>query len=218
MNFVDNSIQSSLRFTEAGVKATITVARRVVQELEKEEQGDASDTLRGVMAKYVEETQKHHNDMESLKSLKTLLGKMDPSDWPDIDEEFNKIQQETNNNNKANVEDHRWMKEIKSIFDDNDGDEDSNVLDCDDDLAMTQADVNTICPISRVEMKKPVKNPDCGHVYDKASVEALFRQGDKWTKVRCPVVGCPNREPIQIKRLIEDKETRRAIAKKRQSQ
>ena len=159
MNFVDNSIQGSMRFTEAGVKATMTVCRRVVQELDKEEQGDASDTLRGVMANYVEETQKHQNDLESLQSLKTLLGKMDTADWPDIDEEFLKIQQETNNNNKANVNDHKWMKEIKSIFEDNDGDVDSNVLDCDDDLAMTQAEVNTICPISRKEMQKPVKNP-----------------------------------------------------------
>ena len=41
---------------------------------------------------------------------------------------------------------------------------------------MTQTEINTVCPISKLEMKKPVRNSACGHVYDKASIEHILRQ------------------------------------------
>ena len=82
----------------------------------------------------------------------------------------------------------------------------------DEDIAMTQTEINTICPISKVEMKKPVKNLACGHVYDKTSIEAILRQRSASV---CPVVGCPVRRPVRRDQLQEDKATKRAIAKKK---
>ena len=77
---------------------------------------------------------------------------------------------------------------------------------------MTQTEINTVCPISKLEMKKPVRNSACGHVYDKASIEHILRQRPGSI---CPVVGCPDRMPILKDQLKEDKATKRAIAKKR---
>ena len=77
---------------------------------------------------------------------------------------------------------------------------------------MTQTEINTVCPISKLEMKKPVRNSACGHVYDKASIEHILRQRPGSI---CPVVGCPNKMSVQRDQLKEDKATKRAIAKKR---
>ena len=74
-----------------------------------------------------------------------------------------------------------------------------------------------MCPISRREMRRPVKNLDCGHVYDRASVEALMNQsqGMFGPRIKCPVVGCRSQGFVTMERLRDDMETRRAIDKKR---
>ena len=61
-------------------------------------------------------------------------------------------------------------------------------------------------------MKEPVKNPVCGHVYDKASIETILRQRPGSL---CPVVGCPSKRAVLKDQLREDKATKRAIARKR---
>ena len=93
----------------------------------------------------------------------------------------------------------------------NDEDDEPQTEDIDDDLAMTQTEISTTCPISKMEMKKPVKNSACGHVYDKASIEHILRHRPGSI---CPVVGCPNKRAVQMDHLKEDKATKRAIAKK----
>ena len=84
--------------------------------------------------------------------------------------------------------------------------------------------MNTICPISRKEMRRPMKNPDCGHIYDKGSIEALINQSsqasmDAWGRppvTRCPVVGCRSQQPVTMANLREDRETKRAIERNKQ--
>ena len=88
------------------------------------------------MGKLVEDDQKMSNNMATFRSLKTQLSKLDCSDWPDIEQEFKKLQEENNNNNKNAAADHKWMKEFVKIFED--ADEDSEDLGGDDELSMTQ--------------------------------------------------------------------------------
>merc|ERR1719300_1731603 len=169
------------------------------------------------MGKLVEDDQKMSNNMATFRSLKTQLSKLDCSDWPDIEQEFKKLQcQEENNNNNKNAAADKWMKEFVKIFED--ADEDSEDLGGDDELSMTQVEVNTVCPITRTEMRRPVKNLNCGHVYDKGSIDELLKQGSKArTITRCPVVGCPNKDPVQRDRLVVDNATKRALIKKRKN-
>lgn len=136
-------------------------------------------------------------------------------DWPkDLEAEFTKIKAEASNNNVVEVAKHPWMSELNKIF----AGKDVEMPDGDEELEMTQVEVNTICPISRKEMRRPMKNQDCGHVYDKASIEALLSQSSQasrgWGRTaitKCPVVGCRSQEPITMAKLREDKETKRAI-------
>ncbi len=191
---------------------TLAVCRRVMEELEGPEQGEATDTLRNIVEGYVTDSQEQEANNNVLRTLKNKLAKMEITDWPDdIEEEFYRMRSETSNNNvQKNVQDHPWIKELGSIL--NNEEDEPQTEDIDDDLAMTQTEINTVCPISKVEMKKPVRNSACGHVYDKASIEHILRQRPGSI---CPVVGCPNKMSVQRDQLKEDKATRRAIAKKR---
>ena len=197
---------------EGGAKLTLAVCRRVMEELEGPEQGEATDTLRNIIEGYVTDSQEQEANNNVLRTLKNRLAKMEITDWPDdIEEEFNRMRSETSNNNvQKNVQDHPWIKELGSIL--NNEEDEPQTEDIDDDLAMTQTEINTVCPISKVEMKKPVRNSACGHVYDKASIEHILRQRPGSI---CPVVGCPNKMSVQRDQLKEDKATKRAIAKKR---
>ena len=197
---------------EGGAKLTLGVCRQVMEELEGAEQGEATDTLRNIVEGYVMDSQEQEVNNNVLRTLKNKLAGMEMTDWPDdIEEEFNRMKREnTNNNVQKNVQDHPWIKELGSIL--NDEEDEPQTEDIDDDLEMTQTEINTVCPISKVEMKKPVRNSACGHVYDKASIEHILRQRPGSI---CPVVGCPNKMSVQRDQLKEDKATKRAIAKKR---
>ena len=197
---------------EGGARLTLGVCRRVMDELEGAEQGEATDTLRNIVEGYVMDSQEQEVNNNVLRTLKNKLAGMEMTDWPDdIEEEFNRMKREnTNNNVQKDVQDHPWIKELGSIL--NDEEDEPQTEDIDDDLEMTQTEINTVCPISKVEMKKPVRNSACGHVYDKASIEHILRQRPGSI---CPVVGCPNKMSVQRDQLKEDKATRRAIAKKR---
>ena len=209
----------TVRFTEAGVALTMKVCKKIVDNLEGGELGDATDTMRNVMANYVEQSREHVANTAALKSLKEKLAKIDPLDWPNVDQEFLKIRRLEENNNEAGpVEDHEWMKELNKVIA-NEADEDDNGDDDDEDVCMTQVEVNTICPISRTEMTRPVKNKTCGHVYDKGSIEAIVNQANSLYQITyCPVIGCPSRErrqPVRLDNLEVDRETKLAISRKR---
>ena len=51
----------------------------------------------------------------------------------------------------------------------------SREIQLDDDLAMTQTEVNTKCPVTMKEMIKPVRNKHCGHNYDYSGAKQLIR-------------------------------------------
>ena len=69
------------------------------------------------MANYVEQSREHVTNSAALKSLKENLAKIDPLEWPDVNQEFLKLRRQQENNNEAGpVEDHKWMKEMNKII------------------------------------------------------------------------------------------------------
>ena len=105
------------------------------------------------------------------------------------------------------VEKHPWWKQLEDALHVREVTEDRD----DDELEMTRVERNTVCPISRKEMVKPVKNIICGHVYDKQSMESLLKQNPM---CRCPAVGCPSLRSVVRRNLEEDKEMKKFIAGK----
>ncbi|XP_015273627.1 PREDICTED: E3 SUMO-protein ligase NSE2-like [Gekko japonicus] len=86
----------------------------------------------------------------------------------------------------------------------------------DEDLAVTQSQMNFICPITQVEMKKPVKNKTCGHSYEENAILGIItHRENQHKKAPCPQIGCNN---VEVKRsdLVPNEVLKRAID--RQSQ
>ena len=52
----------------------------------------------------------------------------------------------------------------------------------DDDIAMTQPEINTRCPYTGKDMINPVKNIHCGHHYDQEGISHYIRTKGKKAK------------------------------------
>ena len=68
------------------------------------------------------------------------------------------------------------LKDMKKQFrlqsDSNDNDD---IEQIDEDIAVTQSQMNFICPITQVEMKKPVRNKVCGHSYEEDAILKIIQ-------------------------------------------
>uniref|UniRef100_A0A8D0HFP8 E3 SUMO-protein ligase NSE2 n=1 Tax=Sphenodon punctatus TaxID=8508 RepID=A0A8D0HFP8_SPHPU len=90
-------------------------------------------------------------------------------------------------------------------------DENEALEQLDEDIAVTQSQVNFICPITQADMKKPVRNKTCGHTYEEEAILKLIQHKEKrQKKACCPKVGCNN---LDVKRsdLVPDEALKRAI-------
>ncbi|XP_010837190.1 PREDICTED: E3 SUMO-protein ligase NSE2 isoform X3 [Bison bison bison] len=90
----------------------------------------------------------------------------------------------------------------------------------DEDMIVTQSQTNFICPITQLEMKKPVKNKVCGHTYEEEAIVRMIESKRKRKKKACcPKIGCSHVD-MRMSDLIQDEALRRAIEshKKRRRQ
>ncbi|XP_008525733.1 E3 SUMO-protein ligase NSE2 isoform X1 [Equus przewalskii] len=80
----------------------------------------------------------------------------------------------------------------------------------DEDMIVTQSQTNFICPITQMEMKKPVKSKVCGHTYEEeAIVRMIESKHRRKKKACCPKIGCSH--TVKMSDLILDEALRRAI-------
>lgn len=93
-----------------------------------------------------------------------------------------------------------------------------NMEELDEDIAVSQSQVNFTCPLTQVEMVNPVKNKKCNHYYDKEAILNLVKtKHSQRKKCRCPVVGCGNSD-VKETDLVLDQVLRRKIqSQKRES-
>ncbi|KAJ8784996.1 hypothetical protein J1605_007552 [Eschrichtius robustus] len=81
----------------------------------------------------------------------------------------------------------------------------------DEDMIVTQSQTNFICPITQLEMKKPVKNKVCGHTYEEEAIVRMIESKHKRKKKACcPKIGCSHTD-VRMSDLIQDEALRRAI-------
>ncbi|XP_059528711.1 E3 SUMO-protein ligase NSE2 isoform X3 [Myotis daubentonii] len=81
----------------------------------------------------------------------------------------------------------------------------------DEDMIVTQSQTNFICPITQLEMKKPVKNKVCGHTYEEeAIVRMIESKHRRKKKACCPKIGCGHAD-VRMCDLVQDEALRRAI-------
>nr|XP_045000495.1 E3 SUMO-protein ligase NSE2 isoform X2 [Jaculus jaculus] len=81
----------------------------------------------------------------------------------------------------------------------------------DEDMIVTQSQTNFICPITQLEMKKPVKNKVCGHCYEEEAIVRMIESKHKRRKKACcPKIGCSHTD-MKMSDLVPDEALRRAI-------
>lgn len=114
-------------------------------------------------------------------------------------------------NNEKFVQFKQQLKELKKQYGLQADREADSTEGLDEDMIVTQSQTNFICPITQMEMKKPVKNKVCGHTYDEeAIVRMIESKHRRKKKACCPKVGCSHID-MRISDLIQDEALRRAI-------
>lgn len=106
---------------------------------------------------------------------------------------------------------------IKNTLNQANQESEEKMEELDEDIAVTQSQVNFTCPLTQVEMVNPVKNKKCSHYYDEEAILGLIKtRHSQKKKCRCPVVGCENAD-VKESDLIPDQMLRRKIqSQKRQ--
>ncbi|XP_043820775.1 E3 SUMO-protein ligase NSE2 [Dromiciops gliroides] len=90
-------------------------------------------------------------------------------------------------------------------------DDDDSEEQIDEDMIVTQSQTNFICPITQLEMKKPVKNKVCGHTYEEEAIRRIVESKHKRKKKACcPKVGCSHAD-VKLTDLVQDVVLRKAI-------
>ncbi|XP_013858834.1 E3 SUMO-protein ligase NSE2 [Austrofundulus limnaeus] len=88
----------------------------------------------------------------------------------------------------------------------------------DDDIAVTQSQVNFTCPLTQVEMVNPMKNKKCNHHYDEEAIlDLIKKKSNQKKKCRCPVVGCGNTDVTESDLILDQILRRKIQNNKRQS-
>ncbi|XP_031134157.1 E3 SUMO-protein ligase NSE2 isoform X1 [Sander lucioperca] len=126
-----------------------------------------------------------------------------------------KFTEKINGLSDADLENHKKVVAFKDIIKSslNQANQESaeNTEELDEDIAVTQSQVNFTCPVTQVEMVNPMKNKKCNHHYDEAAILGLIKsRHSQKKKCRCPVVGCGNTD-VKQSDLIQDAMLRRKI-------
>ncbi|KAM4824158.1 E3 SUMO-protein ligase NSE2 isoform X2 [Urocitellus parryii] len=114
-------------------------------------------------------------------------------------------------NNEKFVQFKQQLKELKKQYGLQADREVEGTEGVDEDMIVTQSQTNFICPITQLEMKKPVKNKVCGHTYEEEAIVRMIESKHKRKKKACcPKIGCSHTD-IRMSDLIPDEALRRAI-------
>ncbi|XP_012880673.1 PREDICTED: E3 SUMO-protein ligase NSE2 isoform X2 [Dipodomys ordii] len=112
--------------------------------------------------------------------------------------------------NEKFVQFKQQLKELKKQYGQQ-ADRETEGPGVDEDMIVTQSQINFICPITQLEMKKPVKNKVCGHTYEEEAIVRMIESKHKRKKKACcPKIGCSHTD-IRMSDLIQDEALRRAI-------
>lgn len=118
---------------------------------------------------------------------------------------FDKYFKDINKENKTKIENHHlhdiYNTESKTT-------ESTEAMEIgDDDIITMNQFVLPMDPISKEPIKNPVRNKQCGHIYDKDTITQMMAR----KKTRCPYIGCPSKHHIRVEILEADHDLKRKI-------
>ena len=80
---------------------------------------------------------------------------------------------------------HRYVKSFQQYLR---GQQGGREEEMDADILLSQVQVSTICPLTQQQLKSPMKNSRCGHVYSRLAILAHIKA--KKSGAQCPASGC----------------------------
>ena len=104
------------------------------------------------------------------------------------------------NTTDINLSNHKYVTMLRQHMMAGSGEEGESL---EGDLMLAQVQVSTICPITQQQLKSPMKNTRCGHVYSKQAIQAHIQA--KKSGAQCPASGCA--AGVATADLVVDKET-----------
>ncbi|XP_054840739.1 E3 SUMO-protein ligase NSE2 [Eublepharis macularius] len=212
-----SSLKSCQLYISSGMDVTTKVALDLV-----ENHNDMEDVnkMEKVMLEYAAMSREVSHYMQAVEDTVNQIKREKPETIPDlkdlVQEKF-VARERTNNDgqlqsNEQFVTFKEQLKQMKIQFGVQPDTEESQTLEqVDEDLAVTQSQMNFKCPITQEEMKKPVRNKACGHTYEEEAIlEIIVRREKHNKKARCPQIGCNNAE-VKRSDLVPDEVLKRAI-------
>ncbi|NXG45852.1 NSE2 ligase, partial [Psilopogon haemacephalus] len=183
---------------------------------------DAEDvnTMEKVMLEYAAMDRELNHYMRAIEETVSQIKREKPETVPDLNnlvkEKFTALESMNTDSDLQRNEKYVYFKDqlkemrkqCKSYFLKNN---DEAIEQIDEDIAVTQSQMNFICPITQTEMKRPVRNKVCGHIYEEDAILKIIQsRKQRKKKVRCPKIGCSHSD-VKESDLMPDEALKRAI-------
>ncbi|KAM9235559.1 E3 SUMO-protein ligase NSE2 [Leptosomus discolor] len=224
-NSVESSL-SSLKNCQSYINTGMDIATHVALDL-VESFNDEEDvnSMENVMLEYAAMDRELNHYMAAIEETVAQIKREKPENIPDlkylVKEKFTALESKNSDSDLQRNEKYIYfkdqLKEMRKQFcQHSDGNE--AIEQIDEDIAVTQSQMNFICPITQVEMKRPVRNKVCGHSYEEDAILKIIQtRKQQKKKVRCPKIGCSHAD-VKGSDLVPDEALKRAIdSQKKQS-
>ncbi|NXO53067.1 NSE2 ligase, partial [Aramus guarauna] len=213
-NGVDSSL-SSLKNCQSYINTGMDIATHVALDL-VESFNDEEDvnSMENVMLEYAAMDRELNHYMKAIEETVNQIKREKPENIPDlkclVKEKFTALESKNSDSDLQKNEKYIYfkdqLKEMKKQYNDNDA-----IEQIDEDIAVTQSQMNFICPITQMEMKRPVRNKICGHTYEEDAILKIIQtRKQQKKKVRCPKIGCSHAD-VKGSDLVPDEALKRAI-------
>ncbi|NWI11690.1 NSE2 ligase, partial [Crypturellus soui] len=187
---VDSSL-SSLKNCQSYINTGMDIATRVALDLvESFNDVEEVDSVEKVMLEYAAMDRELNHYMTAIEETVHQIKRDKPENIPDLQylvkEKFTALESKNNDSDLQANEKYMYfkdqLKEMRKQFRLQSGDGNESIEQIDEDIAVTQSQVNFICPITQMEMKKPVRNKVCGHVYEEEAILKIIQTRNQQKK------------------------------------
>lgn len=197
-----SSLNELEKYINNGKNITLDIARNLLHTNRKESSEDMLKQLSEYMLEFLALEREMSQFQDAASIVKQKLANKDLNEHLDVDTTLeNAISEIAKNNTDMALKQHPSYQDLKSIIDQymqQENNEDQELCD-DNDAIIVKQSSGRKDPITQVDIKDPVKNIHCKHVYDKTSILKYIKSKEK---KRCPYIGCTNPHPLHQKDLI----------------
>ncbi|XP_057647826.1 E3 SUMO-protein ligase NSE2 isoform X1 [Chionomys nivalis] len=216
---VESALSSLKNFQACISSAMDTVSSVALDLVETQTEVSSEYSMDRAMVEFAKMDRELNHYVKALQSTINHVKEERPEKVPDlkllVEKKFLALQDKNSDadfkDNEKFVQYKQQLRELKKQYGLHADRENGYTEGIDEDMIVTQSQTNLICPITQLEMKKPVKNKVCGHTYEEEAIVRMIESKHKRKKKACcPKIGCSHID-MRMSDLIPDEALRRAI-------